>query len=100
MRGHAYTISKAVKCSITTTRVTGLIPLVRVRNPWGDSTEWMGTWSDGGEEWSFISDEEKERLGITFDNDGEWWMSYKDFLTNFDQLEMCSLSPERWAAFG
>ena len=25
---------------------TGSIPMVRVRNPWGDSHEWKGAWSD------------------------------------------------------
>lgn len=92
--GHAYTISKVVKAEIDTSRVSGLIPLVRVRNPWGDRQEWRGTWADGGREWGFISDQEKERMGLNFDNDGEWWMSYRDFAANFDQFEMCSISPE------
>ena len=60
--------------------------------------------------------EEKERMGLNFDNDGEWWMSYRlslnycfdfncdkfymsccfprDFAANFDQFEMCSISPD------
>ena len=25
----------------------GLIPIIRVRNPWGDGAEWTGDWSDG-----------------------------------------------------
>jgi len=92
--GHAYTISKVVKAEIDTSRVSGLIPLVRVRNPWGDRQEWRGTWADGAREWNFIPDQEKERMGLNFDNDGEWWMSYRDFAANFDQFEMCSISPD------
>ena len=122
-----------------------------MRNPWGDRQEWRGTWKDGAREWGFIPDEvrwhlcimilsmkmdsyltnqEKERMGLNFDNDGEWWMSYRlttsniiwgsrkscyakylthpyltinakynamfcrDFAANFDQFEMCSISPE------
>ena len=83
-----------MKAKIATSRVRGLIPLVRVRNPWGNETEWRGTWTDGAEEWSYISEEEKEGLGISFDHDGEWWMSYKDFVKHFDQLEICNVSPE------
>lgn len=25
---------------------TGMIPLVRIRNPWGNESEWKGPWSD------------------------------------------------------
>jgi len=83
-----------VKAKIATSRVRGVIPLVRIRNPWGDETEWKGTWTDGADEWEFIPQEEKARLGIVFENDGEWWMSYKDFVKYFDQLEICHVSPE------
>ena len=79
---------------IATDSKEGLIPLIRVRNPWGNETEWKGVWADGGDEWKYIPEDEKERLGIMFDNDGEWWMSYKDFVENFDQVEMCNLSKE------
>ena len=87
-------ISKVVKAEISTDRVSGLIPLIRVRNPWGNETEWRGIWSDGGEEWKFISEDEKKRLDLTFQSDGEWWMSFKDFVDHFDQLEICNVSPE------
>ena len=40
----------------------------------------------------YIPDEEKEHLGINFEADGEWWMSLKDFLKYFDQLEVTNLA--------
>ena len=70
------------------------VTLVRVRNPWGNDVEWTGPWADGSEEWGSIPEEEKDSLGITFDNDGEWWMSFNDFCKHFDQLELCHLPPE------
>ena len=85
---------QVVKAVIQTDRMNGLIPLIRVRNPWGNETEWQGIWADGSEEWKYIPQQEKESLGITFEDDGEWWMSYKDFVDQFDQVEMCNLSPE------
>jgi len=94
VRGHAYSITKVVKARIETPRVSGEIPLVRIRNPWGNETEWNGAWSDGSAEWRYIPDEEKEYLGINFEDDGEFWMSYKDFMKYFDQLEICNLSPD------
>jgi len=94
VRGHAYSVTKVVKARIETPKVTGEIPLIRVRNPWGNEVEWNGSWSDGSPEWSYIPDEEKVNLGINFEDDGEFWMSYKDFLKFFDQLEITNLSPD------
>jgi len=94
VRGHAYSVTKVVKAKIETPRVSGEIPLIRVRNPWGNEVEWNGAWSDGSPEWGYVPDEEKEYLGINFENDGEFWMSFKDFLKYFDQLEITNLTPD------
>eukprot|EP00095_Tigriopus_kingsejongensis_P007616 maker-scaffold2030_size22264-snap-gene-0.8 protein:Tk07616 transcript:maker-scaffold2030_size22264-snap-gene-0.8-mRNA-1 annotation:"calpain-b-like isoform 2" len=94
IKGHAYSITKVVKARIETPRVQGQIPLVRIRNPWGNEAEWNGAWSDGSPEWQYIPDDEKEILGINFEHDGEFWMSYKDFMRYFDQIEICNLTPD------
>lgn len=94
IRGHAYSITKVVKAKIETPKVSGEIPLIRIRNPWGNEAEWNGAWSDGSPEWNYIPDDEKEALGINFEQDGEFWMSYKDFMKYFHQLEICNLTPD------
>ena len=43
------------------------MPLIRIRNPWGNEAEWNGAWSDGSPEWRYIPEEEKEALGINFE---------------------------------
>lgn len=45
-----------------------------MRNPWG-SVEWNGDWSDKSKCWT---PEAKEALGWTDENDGIFWMSWKD----------------------
>ena len=41
---------------------------------------------------------ETARVGLYFDADGEWWMSFADFLQHFDQVEMCHVPrPDTWA---
>ncbi|CAL8090943.1 unnamed protein product [Orchesella dallaii] len=92
IRGHAYSITSIKYVDIETPRVRGKIPLLRIRNPWGNEAEWKGAWSDGSKEWEFISEDVKEDLGLTFDADGEFWMSYKDFRKYWDRLEICNLS--------
>ncbi|KAK8727151.1 hypothetical protein OTU49_009721 [Cherax quadricarinatus] len=94
IRGHAYSVTRIKYCEINTPRVSGKIPLVRIRNPWGNEAEWQGSWSDQSPEWQFIPPEEKEEIGLTFEHDGEFWMSFKDFLRNFTMLELTNLNPD------
>ncbi|XP_026279609.1 calpain-A isoform X4 [Frankliniella occidentalis] len=94
VKGHAYSITRVQYVDVQTPRQSGRIPLIRLRNPWGNEAEWNGPWSDQSPEWRLIPDHEKEEIGLIFDDDGEFWMSYQDFLTHFTQLEMCNLSPD------
>lgn len=46
VKGHAYSITRVCYVDITTPNTTGKIPLIRLRNPWGNEAEWNGPWSD------------------------------------------------------
>ncbi|XP_037937392.1 calpain-B [Teleopsis dalmanni] len=94
IRGHAYSITKVCLIDIRTPNRNGKIPMVRMRNPWGNEAEWNGPWSDESPEWRYIPDEQKEEIGLNFDKDGEFWMSFQDFLNHFDRVEICNLSPD------
>ena len=45
-------------------------------------------------EWQFIPSEEKEEIGLTFDRDGEFWMSFRDFSAHFSRLEIVNLNAD------
>ncbi|XP_051175430.1 calpain-A isoform X2 [Leptopilina boulardi] len=94
VRGHAYSITRIKNVHIEMPHRSGTIPLLRIRNPWGNETEWNGPWSDGSPEWRFIPEHEKAELGLTFDIDGEFWMSFQDFKTYFTNLEICNLNAD------
>ncbi|XP_055919708.1 calpain-B isoform X4 [Eupeodes corollae] len=94
IRGHAYSITKVALVDIVTPNRTGKIPMIRMRNPWGNEAEWNGPWSDSSPEWRYIPEDQKIEIGLTFDKDGEFWMSFQDFLNNFDRVEICNLSPD------
>uniref|UniRef100_A0A0A1XHT6 Calpain-B n=1 Tax=Zeugodacus cucurbitae TaxID=28588 RepID=A0A0A1XHT6_ZEUCU len=94
IRGHAYSISRVCMIDIHTPNRQGKLPMIRMRNPWGNDAEWNGPFSDNSAEWRYIPDSQKEELGLTFDADGEFWMPFQDFLNNFDRVEICNLSPD------
>ncbi|PNF13748.1 hypothetical protein B7P43_G14091 [Cryptotermes secundus] len=94
IKGHAYSVTKVKYVDIKTQHRSRKIPLIRIRNPWGNEAEWNGPWSDKSPEWRVIPDKEKEEIGLTFDEDGEFWMSYKDFQKHFSRLEICNLNPD------
>uniref|UniRef100_A0A8C7LEJ0 Calpain-2 catalytic subunit n=1 Tax=Oncorhynchus kisutch TaxID=8019 RepID=A0A8C7LEJ0_ONCKI len=83
-------------CSVDGSRLLSDSPyslqLVRVRNPWGQ-VEWTGAWSDNSSEWHHVSDEDRARL-INKSEDGEFWMSFLDFLSQYSRLEICNLTPD------
>ncbi|XP_023819378.1 calpain-2 catalytic subunit-like [Oryzias latipes] len=88
VKGHAYSVTAAEEVNVRGQQVQ----LVRIRNPWGQ-VEWTGAWSDGSREWNHISQEEKSKLNKVAE-DGEFWMSYSDFIRNFSDLEICNLTPD------
>ncbi|XP_065356886.1 calpain-A-like [Calliphora vicina] len=94
IRGHAYSITKVCMIDNVTTNRQERLPMIRLRNPWGNEAEWNGPWSDSSPEWRDIPDEQKHEIGLNFDRDGEFWMSFQDFFNHFDSVEICNLSPD------
>ncbi|CEF61728.1 Peptidase C2, calpain, catalytic domain and Peptidase C2, calpain, large subunit, domain III and Peptidase C2, calpain, domain III and Peptidase C2, calpain family-containing protein [Strongyloides ratti] len=64
--------------------------MIRLQNPWGEK-EWNGSWSDGSEEWNQVTDTQKKDLGITVEEDGEFWMPFNEFINYFTDISVCRL---------
>lgn len=96
VKGHAYSVTGA-----TTVKVYGReVHLVRVRNPWGNEREWEGAWGDKSSEWRKLSESDKRNMNLSFEDDGEFWMDFDDFVRYFDKLEICHLGPDSAKAGG
>lgn len=91
--GHAYSITGLTKVNLLTLGIPEA-KLIRLRNPHGNSSEWKGAWSDRSDEWNLLSNEERKRLDLVFDDDGEFWMTMDDFVANFTRVEICMLTPD------
>ncbi|XP_045866333.1 calpain-3 isoform X1 [Meles meles] len=89
VKGHAYSVTGLEETLFKGEKVK----LVRLRNPWGQ-VEWNGSWSDGWKDWSFVDKAEKARLQHQVTEDGEFWMSYDDFIYHFTKLEICNLTAD------
>lgn len=91
--GHAYSITGLTKVNLLNLGIPEA-KLIRLRNPHGNSAEWKGAWSDRSDEWNLLSNEERKRLDLVFDDDGEFWMTMEDFVANFTRVEICMLTPD------
>mmetsp|Transcript_41231 Transcript_41231/g.94847 ORF Transcript_41231/g.94847 Transcript_41231/m.94847 type:complete len:476 (-) Transcript_41231:138-1565(-) len=80
---HAYSILHVKKVS---TGVVGgsTFRMLQIRNPWG-SGEWTGDWSDKSDLWE-KNPAVKKALGYVDKNDGAFWMSWEDYLSNWKSI--------------
>ncbi|KAM6986007.1 calpain-1 catalytic subunit [Aplochiton taeniatus] len=88
VKGHAYSVTGVEEVEWKGSP----IKLLRIRNPWGE-VEWTGPWSDNSREWSGVDPSVRARL-YNRSEDGEFWMSFSDFLREFSRLEICNLTAD------
>ncbi|CAB4057443.1 CAPNN [Lepeophtheirus salmonis] len=69
--------------------------LVRLKNPYGKG-EWIGPWSKESKEWEKLGERDKELLSIRIQNEGEFWISFDDFIYEFSQLDLVHIGPDDW----
>jgi len=73
-----------------------IVQLVHLRS--GDSSSYMGSWAPGSSDWEEVDIDEKERVGARRSPspgmEGEFWMTYMDFIRTFTHLEVVHLDSE------
>ncbi|XP_077387028.1 calpain-5-like [Festucalex cinctus] len=94
VKGHAYAVTDVRRVRLGHGLLaffrSNKLEMIRLRNPWGRS-EWTGPWSDSSEEWQKVGSSEREKMGVVMQNDGEFWMTFSDFISNFTHLILCRL---------
>jgi hypothetical protein len=62
----------------------------------GNNVEWKGNWSDKSREWNTLPSDVVKILKID-KPDGEFWLSFDDFYRYFENVEVCSLTPDAYS---
>ncbi|XP_074846008.1 calpain-2 catalytic subunit [Carettochelys insculpta] len=88
VKGHAYSVTGAEEVNCR----GSMQKLIRIRNPWGE-VEWTGKWNDNCPNWNSVAPEVRDRLTRRHE-DGEFWMSFSDFLRHYSRVEICNLTPD------
>ncbi|XP_021489306.1 calpain-2 catalytic subunit [Meriones unguiculatus] len=88
VKGHAYSVTGAEEVESS----GSLQKLIRIRNPWGE-VEWTGRWNDNCPSWNTVDPDVRATL-TQRQEDGEFWMSFSDFLRHYSRLEICNLTPD------
>ncbi|XP_039459258.1 calpain-1 catalytic subunit-like isoform X2 [Oreochromis aureus] len=88
VQSHAYAVT-GVKQMISRGQ---MVNLVRLWNPWGHG-EWNGDWSDRSPLWQTVSPQDRDMCLAVYD-DGEFWMSLKDFCKTYSELDICCMCPD------
>ena len=70
---------------------------MRIRSTW-EGENWTGKFADEGEEWDDYK-YLKDKLDYQFKQDGDFWMCWPDFTTNFNRVYLCKIFPAAWSQY-
>ncbi|CAI2172958.1 11247_t:CDS:1, partial [Funneliformis geosporum] len=88
--GHAYGVTdiQRVRAPLMRRKSQNEFVLIRLHNPWGE-VEWNGDWSDRSDKWQSISKTKRKDMDFKIADDGDFWMSFEDWISNFSTLIIC-----------
>lgn len=89
-QGYNITMVKSVevKKSLQASVGAQTLQMVRLYNPWPEK-DYTGPWSDTSKEWKSVPANEWAKMGLKFDKEGEFWMSFTDWCKYFTDADIC-----------
>jgi calpain len=75
------------------------LKLIRIRNPYGNEGVWTGPFSEDSEDWDKhrnLKEELKLSNKMSKKQDASWWMSFSDWLSNYNVIQIAKIFPESW----
>ncbi|RXG68185.1 Calpain-9 [Armadillidium vulgare] len=69
----------------------GVVEMVDLREP---PSNLFGMIRNACRRGAMMGEDERDKLGITFDDDGEFWMPFSDFISNFTAMDICDITPD------
>ncbi len=70
------------------------LKLVQLRNPWGNSHESNLDWCDSSNKWKEYPDV-ATKVNWTKDPDGLFWISWNDFISIFDEIQIAAIKMDK-----
>lgn len=98
---HAYSILQAVEFPdpFNETEKDLRLQLIKLRNPCGNEKAWRGAYSKDSKKFRKLPWIIKKRYEIELEPRGEFYMTFKDFVSNFDELTIAHVNPSAFSAF-
>lgn len=75
--------------SIISMHSTQGMRLVKIRNPHGKGAQWNGAWSETDSQWDTHADLRAELKAYTEQDHATFFMSWEDFMKEFDNIQVC-----------
>ena len=87
VQGHAYTLLKVDVLNCQGQQ----IKLVQLRNPWGKG-EFKGAWSDYDQNWNYVDQRERQRIGFNPNkDDGIFFIPWDNFWNEFRAITVAEI---------
>lgn len=60
----------------------------------GQRLQISGSCISSDDHWNLLDEEKKKKIAFTSKADGEFWMSFRDFCIQFQEITICTLGPD------
>ena len=95
--GHAYSVIQIVEIPLVfKNKKKSNTRLLKLRNPWGSENPWNGQWSIRSNSWNKLNKNIKAKYNLSLTNSGDFYISFDDFIKNFEELIVSHINMESY----